>query len=144
MVFSSFIDTISMDIVSGNITRRDTYGKMHELQEFDKEIIVFNGKNLSIQFPLTNGITETINYINNKSYFFLNDITEIIENYYNSYITHMEYKALLDFIRNNKNVSFDNPSKIKKKFLFLNNENKNFNGFTHVNETIYKLELGKY
>ena len=95
MVFSNFIDNISMDIVSGHITRKDIYGKIYELNEFDKEIIVFRGDKISIQFPVNNNITETKNYINNKPYFFLKDIIEIIEEYYNTYITHIEYKTLL-------------------------------------------------
>ena len=56
----------------------------------------------------------------------------------------MDYKAILYFIKNNKNISYECPTKIKKKYLFINYENKYFNGFTHINDIVYKLELSKY
>jgi len=144
MVFSNFVQNMSMNIITDTMYKKDIYGKIHELQESDNEIIAFKGKTINIQFPLTDGITETIEYTNNKPFFFVSDITEIIKNYYDSYIEHMEYKAILDFIKKNNHIPYEKPNEIKKKFLFLNEEKKNFNGFTYISDNTYKLDLGIY
>ena len=144
MDLCKFCDNISIDLINGHVTKKNIYGKIYDLHYSDSEndIIIFNKKKIYIIFHLNKDLTEKIEFINNKLYFVLRDIVDIIKNYYESNITHMQYKELLNFIKNNKNVPFNYPLKIKKKYLFLEKEDRYFNGFIQINENTYKLKLG--
>ena len=93
---------------------------MYDLHYSDSEneIIIFNKKKIYIIFLINKDLTEKIEFINNKSYFVLRDIIDIIKNYYESNITHMQYNEILNFIKNNKNIPFNYPMKIKKNIYF--------------------------
>ena len=52
----------------------------------------------------------------------------------------MEYNTILEFIKNNKHIPYEKPNEIKKKYLFLNEDKKNVNGFTYIGDNTYKLD----